>query len=50
MAVAMREAAQAVLKAWRRHGHDIGFLLGRPARPARAANLSFERRRARPDA
>src|SRR4029079_10131154 len=28
MAVAMREAAQQVLKRWRRHGHDLGFGVG----------------------
>jgi len=28
MAVAMREAAQQVLKTWRRHGHDLGFGVG----------------------
>jgi class 3 adenylate cyclase len=28
MAIAMREAAQQVLKTWRRHGHDLGFSVG----------------------
>ena len=28
MTAAMREAAQAVLKTWRRQGHDIGFGVG----------------------
>jgi len=28
MGIAMREAAQQVLKTWRRHGHDLGFSVG----------------------
>jgi len=28
MAIAMREAAQQVLKTWHRHGHDLGFGVG----------------------
>jgi len=28
MAVAMREAAQGLLRSWRRHGYDIGFGVG----------------------
>jgi adenylate cyclase len=28
MAVAMRDAAGALLKTWRRHGHNIGFGVG----------------------
>src|SRR5438067_522925 len=28
VAVAMREAAQGVLRSWRRHGHDVGFGAG----------------------
>ena len=28
MGIAMREAAQQVLKTWRPHGHDLGFSVG----------------------
>jgi GAF domain-containing protein len=44
MAVAMREAALAVLKAWRRHGHDIGFGVGIAQGYATLGQIGFAER------
>ena len=44
MAVAMREAAAAVVKAWRRHGHDIGFGVGISQGYASLGQIGFAER------
>ncbi len=44
MAVAMREAAQQVLKTWRRHGHDIGFGVGISQGYATLGQIGFAER------
>src|SRR5207248_4832035 len=44
MAVAMREAAQQVLKVWHRHGHDIGFGVGIAQGYATLGQIGFAER------
>jgi GAF domain-containing protein len=44
MAVAMREAAQTLLQAWRRHGHDIGFGVGISQGYATLGQIGFAER------
>ena len=44
MAVAMREAAQALLQTWRRHGHDIGFGVGISQGYATLGQIGFAER------
>jgi adenylate cyclase len=44
MAVAMREAASALLKTWRRHGHDIGFGVGISQGYATLGQIGFAER------
>jgi class 3 adenylate cyclase len=44
MAAAMREAAQHVLKTWRRHGHDLGFGVGISQGYATLGQIGFAER------
>jgi class 3 adenylate cyclase len=44
MAVAMRAAAATVVKAWRRHGHDIGFGVGISQGYATLGQIGFAER------
>ncbi len=44
MAVTMREAAQALLRSWRRHGHDIGFGVGIAQGYATLGQIGFAER------
>jgi adenylate cyclase len=44
MAVAMREAAEQVLKTWRRHGHDLGFGVGISQGYATLGQIGFAER------
>jgi PAS domain S-box-containing protein len=44
MALAMREAAQLLLKTWRRHGHDIGFGVGISQGYATLGQIGFAER------
>jgi class 3 adenylate cyclase len=44
MAVAMRQAAQTLLKTWRRHGHDIGFGVGISQGYATLGQIGFAER------
>jgi class 3 adenylate cyclase len=44
MAVAMREAAQALIAAWRRHGHEIGFGVGISQGYATLGQIGFAER------
>jgi adenylate cyclase len=44
MAVAMREAAQVLLRSWRRHGHDIGFGVGISQGYATLGQIGFAER------
>jgi class 3 adenylate cyclase len=44
MAVAMREAAQPLLRSWRRHGHDIGFGVGISQGYATLGQIGFAER------
>jgi PAS domain S-box-containing protein len=44
MAVAMREAAQDLLRSWRRHGHDIGFGVGISQGYATLGQIGFAER------
>ena len=44
MAVAMREAAQELLRNWRRHGHDIGFGVGISQGYATLGQIGFAER------
>jgi adenylate cyclase len=44
IAVAMREAAQALLRTWRRHGHDIGFGVGISQGYATLGQIGFAER------
>jgi adenylate cyclase len=44
MAVAMREAAQQVLKVWHRHGHDLGFGVGISQGYATLGQIGFAER------
>jgi class 3 adenylate cyclase len=44
MAVVMREAAQQVLKTWRRHGHDLGFGVGISQGYATLGQIGFAER------
>jgi class 3 adenylate cyclase len=44
MAVAMREAAQDLLRTWRRHGHDIGFGVGISQGYATLGQIGFAER------
>jgi class 3 adenylate cyclase len=44
MATAMREAAQQVLKTWRRHGHDLGFGVGISQGYATLGQIGFAER------
>jgi class 3 adenylate cyclase len=44
MAVAMRERAQLLLRAWRRHGHDIGFGVGISQGYATLGQIGFAER------
>jgi len=44
MAVAMRAAAQDLLRAWRRHGHDIGFGVGISQGYATLGQIGFAER------
>jgi class 3 adenylate cyclase len=44
MAVAMREAAQQVLKTWRRHGHALGFGVGISQGYATLGQIGFAER------
>jgi class 3 adenylate cyclase len=44
MAAAMREAAQQVLKTWRRHGHDLGFGVGISQGYATLGQIGFAER------
>jgi class 3 adenylate cyclase len=44
MAVAMRDAAQQVLKVWRRHGHDLGFGVGISQGYATLGQIGFAER------
>jgi adenylate cyclase len=44
MALAMREAAQELLRRWRRHGHDIGFGVGIAQGYATLGQIGFAER------
>jgi adenylate cyclase len=44
MAVAMRQAAQELLRRWRRHGHDIGFGVGIAQGYATLGQIGFAER------
>jgi adenylate cyclase len=44
MAVAMREAVAVVLRAWRRHGHDLGFGVGISQGYATLGQIGFDER------
>jgi adenylate cyclase len=44
MAAAMREAAQRVLRTWRRHGHDLGFGVGISQGYATLGQIGFAER------
>jgi class 3 adenylate cyclase len=44
MAVAMREAAQSLLRTWRRHGHDLGFGVGISQGYATLGQIGFAER------
>jgi class 3 adenylate cyclase len=44
MAVAMRGAAQELLRSWRRHGHDIGFGVGISQGYATLGQIGFAER------
>src|SRR5258707_6477250 len=44
MAVAMRAAAQDLLRGWRRHGHDIGFGVGISQGYATLGQIGFDER------
>jgi PAS domain S-box-containing protein len=44
MAVAMREAAEDLLRSWRRHGHDIGFGVGIAQGYATLGQIGFAER------
>ena len=44
MAIAMREAAQQVLRVWRRHGHDLGFGVGISQGYATLGQIGFAER------
>jgi adenylate cyclase len=44
MAVAMREAAQGLLRSWRRHGYDIGFGVGISQGYATLGQIGFAER------
>jgi len=44
MTVAMRAAAQNLLRAWRRHGHDIGFGVGISQGYATLGQIGFAER------
>jgi len=44
MALAMREAAQQVVKTWRRHGHDLGFGVGISQGYATLGQIGFAER------
>jgi GAF domain-containing protein len=44
MAIALREAAQQVLKTWRRHGHDLGFGVGISQGYATLGQIGFAER------
>ena len=44
MALAMREAAQRVLKSWHRHGHDLGFGVGISQGYATLGQIGFAER------
>jgi adenylate cyclase len=44
MAVAMREAAQELLRTWRRHGHDLGFGVGISQGYATLGQIGFAER------
>ena len=44
MAPQMREAAQQVLKVWRRHGHDLGFGVGIAQGYATLGQIGFAER------
>jgi len=44
MAVAMRAAAQDLLRSWRRHGHDIGFGVGISQGYATLGQIGFAER------
>lgn len=44
MAVALRQAAVTVIKAWRRHGHDIGFGVGISQGYATLGQIGFAER------
>jgi adenylate cyclase len=44
MAVAMRAAAQELLRSWRRHGHDIGFGVGISQGYATLGQIGFAER------
>src|SRR5205085_11397019 len=44
MAVTMREAAQDLLRSWRRHGHDIGFGVGISQGYATLGQIGFAER------
>ena len=44
MAAAMRDAAQQVLKTWRRHGHDLGFGVGISQGYATLGQIGFAER------
>ena len=44
MAIAMREAAQQVLKTWRRHGHNLGFGAGISQGYATLGQIGFAER------
>jgi class 3 adenylate cyclase len=44
MAVVMREAAQGLLRTWRRHGHDLGFGVGISQGYATLGQIGFAER------
>jgi adenylate cyclase len=44
MAIALREAAEQVLKTWRRHGHDLGFGVGISQGYATLGQIGFAER------
>ena len=44
MALAMREAAQGLLRTWRRHGHDLGFGVGISQGYAALGQIGFAER------
>jgi GAF domain-containing protein len=44
MALAMREAAQGLLRSWRRHGHDLGFGVGISQGYATLGQIGFAER------